>query len=299
MTAIPGLVDSSKVYVKPDAYGGMGVYALVPLMKGELVEKGIVRTMPLDGNICPFVFTWSAGEPREWVWGSGASPFYNMSEEPNVDMTRYFDEDRFEMHAMRDINKHEELTHVYISSSWRECFADLKPMAQRYLLREEHAPADKDCCKAVALQSSQAHLKVENPGYVDSSKIYVKPDAYGGMGAFALEPFKKGDLIEKGIVRVLSPYGLDGNEAPFVFTWSDDEPRKFAAGSGASIFYNMSEEPNVHMTRYYDDDRFEMHATRDIAKDEELTHVYISSLWRKCFVDLKPMAERYIARSKL
>merc|ERR1712226_282370 len=60
--------------------------------------------------------------------------------------------------------------------------------------------------------------------------------------------------------------------------------------------YNMSADLNTHMVRYFNENRFEMFATRDIAKDEELTHVYISATWRKCFADLKPMAEEYLAK---
>ena len=32
---------------------------------------------------------------------------------------------------------------------------------------------------------------------VDMEKVYVKPDAWGGAGAFARVPIKKGDLVEK------------------------------------------------------------------------------------------------------
>ena len=73
---------------KPDAYGGMGAYAAVSIKKGELIEKGVVRVVPTDGNDCPFVFTWSKTEPRQWACGSGASMFYNMSAEPNTHMER-------------------------------------------------------------------------------------------------------------------------------------------------------------------------------------------------------------------
>ena len=40
------------------------------------------------------------------------------------------------------------------------------------------------------------------------------------------------------------------------------------------------------MVRYFDEDRFEIFATRDIAKDEELLHTYISLKWRTCFQEL-------------
>merc|ERR1719247_2571907 len=111
---VPGIVVMSKVDVKPDSYGGAGVFTKVDLKKGQLIEKGIIRVLPLDGNDCPFVFTWSEGEPRKWGSGSGASVFYNMSETPNTHMERDFDKNSFEIHATRDIVEGEELTHVYI-----------------------------------------------------------------------------------------------------------------------------------------------------------------------------------------
>jgi SET domain-containing protein len=61
-----------------------------------------------------------------WAIGSGCATFYNTSESPNTKMTRFFDEDRYEIHALRDIAEGEELTHVYMSLAWRECFADLR-----------------------------------------------------------------------------------------------------------------------------------------------------------------------------
>jgi len=284
-------VNMDKVYCKPDAWGGMGAFARVPIAAGEVIEKGIVRVLPLDGNDCPFVFTWSEGEPRQWASGSGASVFYNMAEDPNTDMKRDFKNNSFEIVANRDIAADEELTHVYISATWRKCFTDLKPIAEAYIKKNPKGHKDLPAPSKPPAALPEGPV----PGTVDMSKVYVKPDAWGGHGAFAKQAIKKGDLIERGIVRVLP---VDGNESPFVFTWSEGEPRKWASGSGASVFYNMSEDPNTHMTRYFDEERFEIHAARDIEKDEELTHVYISATWRKCFEDLKPMAEAYLKKQE-
>lgn len=297
------LVDMAKVYVKPDAFGGHGAYARVPIKKGELVEAGIVRVHEgLDGNKCPYVFTWSEGEPRKWASGSGASVFYNMSADPNTHMTRHFADDAFQIHAARDIEENEELTHVYISAMWRECFKDLKPMAEECLKKMEEAEKNGSngsssggglgflsCCST----RDKAADNLEPTGDVQMPKVLVKKDAYGGAGAFAKSEIKKGELIEKGIIRVLD---LDGNVNPFVFTWSEGEPRKWGSGSGASVFYNMCADPNTHMTRDFAKNSFEIHALRDIPAGEELTHVYISATWRECFKDLKPMAEEYLKK---
>ncbi|CAE7530650.1 PEAMT [Symbiodinium natans] len=121
------LVDCSKVEVRPDGHGGAGVFAAVPLRRGELVERGIVRRLPVDGNTNPYVFTWS--EDRSvWASGSGCSVFYNASLDgsENTEVVRHLDQDRFEIFALRDIDKGEELTHLYKSMEWRSCFRDLK-----------------------------------------------------------------------------------------------------------------------------------------------------------------------------
>jgi hypothetical protein len=58
----------------------------------------------------------------------------------------------------------------------------------------------------------------------------------------------KGDVVEYGIVRVLT--NCDGNENPYVFTWSDQVPNTtWATGSGASTYYNTGpeESANTHM----------------------------------------------------
>ena len=39
-------------------------------------------------------------------------------------------------------------------------------------------------------------------------------------------------------------------------------------------FHLSGDESNTIMTRFYDEDRFEIHATRNIKVDEELLHVY-------------------------
>ena len=97
---------------------------------GDLIERGIMRRLPegFDGNTSPYVFTWSTERPcKVWGMGSGCAPFYNTAKEGdgNTNMVRYFDEDRFEIFAARDIEAGEELSHTYISLGWRKCFSEL------------------------------------------------------------------------------------------------------------------------------------------------------------------------------
>ena len=124
------------------------------------------------------------------------------------------------------------------------------------------------------------------PGLVDCSRVHVFNDAYGGAGAFAAVDIAKGELVEKGIVRVLT--NVDGHENPYVFTWSDKgaENTTWAVGSGASTFYNTSAEGNTHMERDFGNGSFVITATCDIKAGDELVHVYKSKAWRRCFMEL-------------
>ena len=65
--------------------------------------------------------------------GSGCAPFYNTCKEgtSNTRMVRFYDEDRFEIYATRDIEENEELLHTYISLGWRTCFQDLNKIINK------------------------------------------------------------------------------------------------------------------------------------------------------------------------
>ena len=122
-----GLVQCGKVFVAESSNKGVGAFAACAIREGEVVERGIVRRLPstFDGNSSPYVFTWSE-DRTVWAIGSGCSTFYNCSETPNTEMKRDFENDTFEVIALRAILEREELTHVYKSLQWRGCFADLR-----------------------------------------------------------------------------------------------------------------------------------------------------------------------------
>lgn len=133
--------------------------------------------------------------------------------------------------------------------------------------------------------------------FVDCSKVYVKTSTFSTpinkfLGVFAKQDFKKGDLIEKGVVRLLSNNDnkcFDGMNNQYVFTWSDELPNyTWAIGSGCSTFYNCNSknDSNTNMIRYYREKTFEIYASKNIKKDEELTHVYKSLSWRSSFKNL-------------
>ena len=122
--------------------------------------------------------------------------------------------------------------------------------------------------------------------YVDTSTFSTEENKFDG--AFAKIDFKEGDIVEWGVVRVL-PEGFDGNESPFVFTWSDELPNKtWGMASGCATFYNTSiKDTNVKMNRDFVNNTFTIVATRDIKANEELLHTYKSLQWRTCFQDIK------------
>ena len=131
---------------------------------------------------------------------------------------------------------------------------------------------------------------------IDCSKVYVDTSQFSTpdnvfMGAFANIDILKGDLIEKGLMRRLD-YSFDGMNNPYVFTWSDEIPNHtWAFASGCATFYNSSLEKyaNTKMVRHFSENRFEIFATQDIKKGDELTHQYKSLKWRTVFQSLSEL----------
>ena len=117
---------------------------------------------------------------------------------------------------------------------------------------------------------------------VDCSKVIVKNTNTMGLGAFANQNIKRGDLIEKGVVKRIDS---DGHKSPYLFSWSEDRT-VWAFASGCATFYNTSLDPNTRFVRNYITDTFEIYAIRDIKVGEELTHKYKSLEWRECFQEL-------------
>ena len=125
--------------------------------------------------------------------------------------------------------------------------------------------------------------------FVDISKLSTPNNRF--YGAFAKVNINKGELVEKGIMRRLcdNDNTFDGMNNEHVFTWSDDIPNKtWAFGSGCSTFYNsgLESQVNTKMIRYYNNDEFEIYASKFINAGDELTHTYKSLSWRDAFSPL-------------
>ena len=118
---------------------------------------------------------------------------------------------------------------------------------------------------------------------IDCNNVYVQQSSLkdAGVGVFAKKKFIKDEVVEIGIVRIVN---LDGHQNHYVFTWDPIHKKKWAIGSGCSTFYNTSNNPNTKMIRDYENFSYKIIALRNIKKDEELTHKYLSLSWRKCFV---------------
>ena len=128
---------------------------------------------------------------------------------------------------------------------------------------------------------------------VDCSSVYVSDSLFSTPenlfdGAFSSKDIQKGSMVEYGVMRRLGKT-FTGMNNPYVFTWSDDIPNNtWAFASGCATFYNSDteEKSNTRMLRYFDEDRFEIYATKDIKKGDELTHTYKSLEWRTVFIPL-------------
>ena len=114
-----------------------GAFASKDFKKGDTIEIGLMKVLPesFDGMKNQFVFTWSDNIPNKtWAFGSGCATFYNCASNKdmeNTEMIRNFDNNSFKIIAAKDIKKGDELFHTYKSLQWRECFQDIKEIANK------------------------------------------------------------------------------------------------------------------------------------------------------------------------
>ena len=117
------MIDASKVYCKESniVKGQRGVFAREKIKKGEIVEWGVVTI--IDGiNVQDndMFYTWSLENRQKAATVSGCGLFYNtLGDKSNARCVPYHSENRFEVYALIDIEKGEEITFRYDSMNYR------------------------------------------------------------------------------------------------------------------------------------------------------------------------------------
>ena len=69
---------------------------------GDIVEYGLVRRLNEKDVSNPYVFQWS-DDRQVWAFASGCATYYNTEADPNTEMNRMIDTDKFEIKAIKDI----------------------------------------------------------------------------------------------------------------------------------------------------------------------------------------------------
>jgi len=106
---------SHKIKVKPSPLHGMGVFAIEPLTKGEIIEVSYgIRIpsseIPKNGVLRKYIFG-STG--NDVLVGWGYSSIYNHSPNPNIVAKSYIP-DSVQFLTLRNIEEGEELCHRYV-----------------------------------------------------------------------------------------------------------------------------------------------------------------------------------------
>ena len=109
----------------------------------------------------------------------------------------------------------------------------------------------------------------------------VPPPSKKGRGVFAKKNIKKGTLIEKGYVLLISNEDYDIMAETvvwnYIFEWDDPKNNgDYQAAIPLSVgqFINHSYKPNLKYEYDYENIAIEYYAEQDIAKGEELTVNY-------------------------
>ncbi|MBN1279280.1 MAG: SET domain-containing protein [Chlorobium sp.] len=109
--------------------------------------------------------------------------------------------------------------------------------------------------------------------------VRIGPSTVSGRGAFAAEPIRNGDIVERCPALEVTDKDVGGELLNYVFYGSDEHKRLVAMGNG--MLFNHSSTPNV---AYYREDTglgavLILYALRDIAKGEELFYNYGDDWW--------------------
>ena len=85
---------------------------------------------------------------------------------------------------------------------------------------------------------------------------------------------------------------MDGGKQPQEAVVTEEQQRSSFEAHVRDVF-QCADDPNCVMFRYFEEDRFEVYAIKDIAMGDELLHTYRSLQWRKCFADLSAPVSGY------
>tara|TARA_A100001015_G_scaffold311442_1_gene414708 strand:- start:247 stop:732 length:486 start_codon:yes stop_codon:yes gene_type:complete len=117
-------INMDKVYCSESSLikGQRGVFALESIKKGEIIEWGIATIIP-GLNVCEsdIFFTWNTKDRHIGATASGCALFYNtLGDKSNARCVPYHNENRFEIYALEDIHRGDEITFRYDSMNYRE-----------------------------------------------------------------------------------------------------------------------------------------------------------------------------------
>jgi hypothetical protein len=125
-------INSSKVRCGPSALvpGQLGVFSNTEIKKGEVVEWGIASIVPgMNVQENDLFFAWDSVGKITAATVSGCALYYNtLGDASNTRCVPYHSEMRFEIYALRDIAKNEELTFRYDSMNYRKGMEHLIPI---------------------------------------------------------------------------------------------------------------------------------------------------------------------------
>ncbi len=135
--------------------------------------------------------------------------------------------------------------------------------------------------------------------FVPSDAVEVKPVEGKGRGVFARRPIRKGEVIERAPLLILTAEEYAGGVdrsllAGYVFAWGDGQ---FALALGYGSLYNHSYKPNA----VYEDEEPQTKsfvALRNIKEGEEVTVNYNGSptsrvrMWFDVAPEAKPPRPR-------
>lgn len=105
---------SHKIEVKPSPLHGMGVFAIEPLTKGEIIEVSYAiqipsSEIPKNGVLRKYIF---GGRGGDILVGLGYSSIYNHNPNPNITAKSYTS-DSIQFATLKEVEEGEELCHRY------------------------------------------------------------------------------------------------------------------------------------------------------------------------------------------